>query len=400
MSILYISYDGMLEPLGQSQVLSYLNSLSLDYTIHLISFEKPHDLLKTVELDNLSLDILNSGIIWHRLTYHKSPSVLATLWDIICGASLGLFLTIRFDLKIIHSRSYVPSVMALIIKRFTKIKYIFDMRGFWVDERVDGGLWNRKSSLFKIAKFFEKKFLLSADHVVSLTNAAVYEIENFSYLNNKTLKISTIPTCANLNLFNIVGNKRTDKSFTIGYVGSVGTWYLFEYVLLAFKILLVIMPNARLCIVNKGEHKYINELLRIESFPEGSIRLISSKHIEIPLLMSQMDAGIFFIKPLFSKQASAPTKLAEFLGCGIPCLTNSGIGDMSYILESNNVGISISNFDDESIKKGLENLLKLCNEADINKRCRETALNYFSLTDGVLAYKKIYDSLLISNNND
>ena len=43
MRILYISYDGMLEPLGQSQVLSYLEGLAITNEIYLISFEKPND---------------------------------------------------------------------------------------------------------------------------------------------------------------------------------------------------------------------------------------------------------------------------------------------------------------------------------------------------------------------
>ena len=36
-SVLYISYDGMLEPLGESQVLAYLKRLVADRPIHLIS---------------------------------------------------------------------------------------------------------------------------------------------------------------------------------------------------------------------------------------------------------------------------------------------------------------------------------------------------------------------------
>jgi hypothetical protein len=43
MSVLYVSYDGMLEPLGQSQVLGYLKRLAVGRAIHLVSFEKPSD---------------------------------------------------------------------------------------------------------------------------------------------------------------------------------------------------------------------------------------------------------------------------------------------------------------------------------------------------------------------
>ncbi len=40
MSILYITYDGLLEPLGQSQVLAYLERMSDRLLIHIMSFEK------------------------------------------------------------------------------------------------------------------------------------------------------------------------------------------------------------------------------------------------------------------------------------------------------------------------------------------------------------------------
>ena len=41
--ILYISYDGLMEPLGQSQVLNYLKGLSVDYQLFVITYEKKGD---------------------------------------------------------------------------------------------------------------------------------------------------------------------------------------------------------------------------------------------------------------------------------------------------------------------------------------------------------------------
>ena len=41
--LLYLAYDGMLEPLGQSQVLAYLERLAAERPIHLLSFEKAED---------------------------------------------------------------------------------------------------------------------------------------------------------------------------------------------------------------------------------------------------------------------------------------------------------------------------------------------------------------------
>ena len=149
--VLYISYDGMLEPLGQSQVLSYLRHLAVDREIHLISFEKADDWGNTSIRENLARDISAMGIVWHPLRYHKRPSALATAWDIACGIVVGLWLVLRHRLCIVHARSYVASVIALTLKRLTGVKYVFDMRGFWADERVDGGLWPRGGRMYSVA---------------------------------------------------------------------------------------------------------------------------------------------------------------------------------------------------------------------------------------------------------
>jgi hypothetical protein len=106
-----------------------------------------------------------------------------------------------------------------------------------------------------------------------------------------------------------------------------------------------------------------------------------------------MDAGIFFIKPVFSKQASAPTKLGEFLGCGIPCLGNAGVGDMAEVLESDRVGVAVKSFDEVSLHDGLSRLLGLCADPEVSSRCVAAAQRHFSLDEGVARYERIYSSL-------
>ncbi len=171
--ILYISYDGMLEPLGQSQVLAYLKHLSAGRRIHLISFEKAADWANVTNRQCIANDIANAGITWHPLRYHKRPSAIATAWDILCGIVVSLWVSVKHRLSIVHARSYVPAVMALVLKRLRGMKFVFDMRGFWADERVDGKLWPRDGRMYRVAKWFERRFLLSADPVVSFTHAAV-----------------------------------------------------------------------------------------------------------------------------------------------------------------------------------------------------------------------------------
>lgn len=396
-SILYISYDGMLEPLGQSQVLAYLKRLALDRKIHLISFEKPEDWSQVTNRNHLTDEIASSRIVWHPLRYHKKPSAIATLWDIISGIVLALFLVLRYRLSIVHARSYVPSVMALVLKRVTGIKYIFDMRGFWADERVDGGLWPKAGRLYRMAKWFERKFLLEADVVVSLTQVAVDEIRSFPYLKDRMPVFEVITTCADLELFRPSHSDSKllsiDRPFTLGYVGSVGVWYLFDETLRCFKLLRERVPDARLLILNRGGHEFIRERMQALHIDADAVHIEEANHAGVARAMQQMDAGIFFYKPTYSKKATAPTRLGEFLGCGVPCLGNTGVGDMASILEREQVGVALSRFDDEAMHEAIEQLLQLTMAGGIRERCREVALQYLSLDYGVLSYSKIYTHL-------
>ena len=387
----------MLEPLGQSQVLAYLKRLAVGRCIHLISFEKPEDWAHEAERARIAQDIAGAGIVWHPLRYHKQPSALATLWDIACGIGLGLWLVLRHRLRIVHARSYVASVMALTIKRLTGAKYLFDMRGFWADERVDGGLWPRSGRMFRVAKGFERHFLLAADHVVSLTQAAVRELQRFDYLQGRMPPVTVIPTCADLTRFSPMYRERDGGSFVLGYVGTVGTWYLFDEVAACFAQLLRMQPDARFLIVNRGEHAYIRERLAAAGVPDAMVELTTATHAEMPRQMARMDAGVFFIKPVFSKQASAPTKLAEFLGCGIPCLGNAGVGDMAEVLEGERVGVALKSFDEASLNEGLQQLLLLAQDPATRDRCVVSAERYFSLDEGVQRYADIYHKLLMED---
>ncbi|MDC0055082.1 glycosyltransferase [Pseudomonadota bacterium] len=391
MRILYISYDGLLEPLGQSQVLAYQLELAKKYKIFILSFEKRKDLKNDILVQNTKSKINQAGITWYPLTYHRRFSILATSFDIFCGFIISAYLLVKHKIDIIHARSYVPSVIGLSLKLIMNVKFIFDMRGFWADEKVDSGSWKSGSLIYKVSKRLEKSFILQADYLISLTFAGVNEIKKFPYVKKPLFNFKVISTCANLELF-----KKKDipkGAFTLGYVGSAGLWYQFEAVIRAFNELLYINPKSKLIIINRNEHEMIEDIISKTDIPTENIILIESSYDQVPEYMNQMHAGIFFIKPYFSKKASAPTRLGEFLGCGIPCLSNQGVGDMEEILEENNVGIAIKDFSDKSIRLGIKDLLALTNDQQTSRRCIDASNKYFSLHNGVSLYAEVYESL-------
>ena len=322
----------------------------------------------------------------------RAPTAPATAFDIAAGTALALALTLRHRISLIHARSYVAGLMALAVKRATGARFLFDMRGLWADERVDGGLWPAGGRLYRAAKDVERRLLLGADHVVTLTHASELEIRRFEYLARKMPPITVIPTCADLDRFRIQRPLQTDP-FVLGYVGSVGTWYLLDEMLRCFVLLREQVPGARLLIVNRGEHPLIAARAAAHCIAPEELELVAASHDEVPALIARMSAAMALIKPAYSKIASAPTKLGEYLGCGVPCLGNSGVGDVEELLEGRRVGVAVRDFSDAQLRDGLERLVALVQDEAVQQRCREAALELFSLERGAASYDAIYREL-------
>jgi glycosyltransferase involved in cell wall biosynthesis len=282
--------------------------------------------------------------------------------------------------------------MGLQVKRITGAKLLFDMRGLWADERVDGNLWPKGGRLYRGAKTLEKSLLLSSDHVVTLTNASVAEIRSFPYKSTAGLPLSVIPTCTDLTRFQ-PGPTRAASPFVLGYIGSVGTWYLLDELLGAFKVMLRLEPDSKLLIANRSEHDLIRARMSAVGVPTASIELTSASHAQIPALIHRMSAGSALIKPAYSKIASAPTKLGEYLACGVPCLGNHGVGDVEAVLQGERVGVSLPGFSAAQVEDRVHALLNLAREEGIGRRCRMVAERLFSLERGVKSYRDIYREL-------
>ena len=395
-SILYITYDGLMEPLGTSQVWQYLKILSRAHKIVILSFEKFDDLSNKDKLESYCNELEAYGVSWYRLKYHKTPNIIATAFDILTGVFLSAFIVYKYKVKIIHARSYVSALITFITKKISNIEFIFDMRGFWADEKVDGGVWSNKALIYRITKKLECKFLLSASSIVTLTNAGRNDVLSLSCMRHIKKRIEVIPTCVNLKIFypqdkTQLIKKDVNHIFTLGYVGSVGTFYLFDEVLKSFKMLLKVKKNSKLLIINQDQHDYIHKKVSRMGISNNYVEIKSVAYNEVANEISRMDAGIFYIKPSFSKRSSSPTKLGEFLGCGKPCISNFGVGDTELVLQNENVGIVLKGFSDNDHTKGVNDLLALVEDEGIRERCIYVAKEYYSLEMGVEKYNDIYE---------
>ncbi|WP_333820014.1 glycosyltransferase [Ohtaekwangia sp.] len=384
-SILYLSYDGLTDPLGQSQILPYLAGLSKEgYTITIISFEKPEKYISSKAKISACCEQYN--LDWQPLLYHKSPPVLSTLYDVYLLRKKASQLHKQKHFSIVHCRSYITALVGMWLKKKYSIKFIFDMRGFWADERVEGGLWNQRHFVYRtVYKFFKKKeqeFLKHADAIVVLTEAAREVVLSWQAED----KVTVIPCCVDLQLFNparITAGQRSSlrnklgigtHDYTVLYLGSIGTWYLWDDMVAFFRKIKAERPDAKFLVLTPDSD-------RIK--PDKDFIVLSAAREDVPLYIAASDVSVCFIKPSFSKKGSSATKMAEVLAMGVPVVANTGWGDVEFFR------MRMTNFFViNDIRESPQPTKYSTGPQD------EFFYSLFALDSGIARYKQVYDALL------
>jgi glycosyltransferase involved in cell wall biosynthesis len=406
MKVLYISYDGMTDSLGRSQVIPYLAGLTTrGYEIHLISFEKKH--IARQDTEAVASLLKSHRIHWHPLQFLTYPPLFSKAADVLKIHYYAQKLHRKEHFDIVHCRSYIAALAGLKLKSLYKVKFVFDMRGFWANERIEGGIWNMKNPVYRFFYFYfkkkERKFFQYADAVVSLTHNGKSEIKRM-FGSEVASKTHVIPCCVDTQLFDksaldpdVALALRHDlglngSTFVLSYLGSVGTWYMTEQMLDFFSILKTKYKTARFLFISPDDPLHLETMAVKAGLQPKDIAVVKSPRHMVPYYLSMSHMSVFFIKPVFSKKASSPTKQAEIMSMGIPLVCNAGIGDTDLLMQDKTAGIMLRDFSPQEMQRAvdaIQNSLKT-DPALI----REKALKFFNLDDGVEAYHQIYKKVM------
>jgi glycosyltransferase involved in cell wall biosynthesis len=403
--VLYISYDGMLEPLGESQVLGYVERLATTRPITLLSFEKSADLADHERVRSMRARLEGRGIDWIALRYHKAPAVASTAWDIVNGIRHGRRAARDGrGVALVHARGYVASVIAMTVARLSGAAFVFDMRGFWADEKVDGGHWSPDSRIYAITKYFERRFFESADAIVSLTRAGVDAFPTLGYRIPDRTPIEVIPTCTDLERFRPAVRDEALQTrlglaghLVIGVSGTITNWYLRQPMLECLAHLVRQIDSAKVLVVTRDDVAQLRADAIAAGVPGDRLVIASAPYAQMPDYMRLMDVGLFFIKVCFSKQGSCATKLAEFLATGVPVIINDGIGDSGRIVAQHRAGIVLPEASAGALDTAMPDVRRLVADPDAPARCREAARAHFDVIEGTRAYERLYEQVLAAS---
>ena len=387
---LYISIDGIMEPLGYSQVFKYLENLSKDYQINLISFEKIQHLKDIDALTEMIKKCDQNNIIWYRLRYRNGFFGFGQLINILNLFIWPIYINLKRKISIVHIRSYMPGLAIPILKFFFKFNFIFDIRGFWADEKHDRSGWSKESYKYRFFKVLEKYLIKKADFIVTLTKQSkCIIVDDFK---KKPSRIKVIPTCVDSEEICIQPFIRKSHNLVVGYLGSTDTAYDFNKFCFFLNQIKTLECGIELRVFTGEKNKEVKEALARNNLGDVKTQIRFIKRKDLAYELSQLDCLGFYLKENFSIKASMPTKIAEALSCGIPIICNAFNLDIEELISINNIGL-IYNFTDELQNLEIDEILKYRSNDHIKNRCIEIANTYFSIAQATIEYDAIYSEL-------
>lgn len=405
--VLFVSYNGMLDPLGQSQVIPYLRELGKRGVFFtLLSFERAaafeaEGRARCAELrDRLATD----NIDWHWLRYHQKPSLPATIYDVLSGIWYAAKLVRRNKIELVHARSHIPATIALALKKRFLLKMIFDVRGLMGEEYVDAEHWSRSSIPYRLTKTMERRALAASDGVVTLTERIWAILKDWNGLRGRNVTHEVVPCCADLELFEFRFEDRARRRaelglgdrFTIVYSGSIDGWYLTSEMADFFGAFTRKLPHAHCLWLSPGKHHRIDTLMEERGIEPSRYTILAAAAQDVPSYLSASDAGLAFIKPCFSKLASSPTKNGEYLACGLPLIINAGIGDSDALITHEGAGVLVNEFTESEYARAIMIIEGMVRDADSTRRhSRDIAERLFDVrTTGAERYSRLYERVL------
>ena len=389
---LYVTRNGLLEPLGQSQVFAYLRGLSRDYRITLITYEKHADRADTARMEAMSRECAALGIRWLPQRFLPRPKIIAPALSMLRMVWLVWREVRGQEARLIHARSYIPAAVALLAGKFSATPFIFDMRALWVEELITAKRLRRGSLLYRAIVAAERACLKHAGAVVSLTHAAVHHLNRVYPAAMAEQNTVVIPTCADLDRF--VPAVEPPERRVFGCLGTVVSgWFRLDWLASFLAVALERDPDAAFALTTRDDPARVRAALDPKGQSGDRLCIAAASPEEVHRILQRQLASVMFFADDPGKLGSSPTRMAEILACGLPVVANEGVGDVAKIVREYRVGVLARSAKREDMVAAWEALQELMRDPELGRRCRKAAEDRFSLKTGTAAYAAIYADL-------
>jgi glycosyltransferase involved in cell wall biosynthesis len=322
--------------------------------------------------------------------YINKPPVLSSFILILYGAYKIKNVIRKKKIDVLIPRSIIAGAMVLLVRIFnSKIIIIYEADGLVADERIEFGGWKPGGLLYKLAVFTENKLVELSERVITRTQRNKDILYKRANGHIGLSKIHVIPNGKDSTIFRpykdneikMIRSKYNLEMYNLLliYVGSIGAQYKPDLMLDLHEKLLAKEPNAFFLILTPNI-EVMKQKVATRKLKNVIIDTVNND--KIPFYLSAADYGIAFREPSFSQSGICPIKLIEYFMCGLPVITNKGVGDLDVIFQKyDKIGYIVEDLSSIDLSSIVDWILTT--KGPVHKvyeeNCRKLALKEFDL---------------------
>ena len=387
--VLYITYDGLLDPLGQSQIVPYVSAISsAGHSLTIVSYEKVERTKEQIKLMEIKLQKI--GVNWFRLEFR--PGKLWAIKRLISGLLLIRKLCRDLQPDFLHLRGFFPAIIFQL--SLCKVPFLYDFRGFALGEWVDIGKINPSSLLYSFLFRLDHKAVKNASGLVVLEECAKNLLEDTYDVPNVPFKV--IKTCADLKLYKKQKNVyKNGHILRFVFLGGARFPYRPDLALILIGKFIDLGYDCYIDFINEGDHGIIKRAKDVTNMSDEKVQVITCEHSEIPDILATYDCGLVMVETSYWRRVCSPTKIGEYLASGLPVISLEGIDAIDELANRTVCVTTVSprelqgHFQDDKAHQ----ILSFIKSTGVAQKCKILANDEFNLETAGNLYVELYSEM-------
>ena len=387
---LYFSYDGLLDPLGQSQIVPYVSAISAaGHSVTIVSYEKVERTKEQIKLMEIKLQKI--GVNWVYLEF-KSGKFWA-IKRLISGVFLINKLCSHIQPDFMHLRGLIPAIIFQLSR--SKVPSLYDFRGFALGEWIDIGKITKSSLLYCVLKQLDRKAVKSASGLVVLEESAKRLLKETYDVPNVPLKV--IRTCTDVKRYTKRKNIKNKGNSTLRFVflGGARFPYRPDLALMLIEKLIEHGVDCNIDFINQGDRVIIEKANDLTSISKEKIQILDCEHSEIPEILATYDCGMVMVESSHWRRVCSPTKMGEYLASGLPVISLEGIDAIDELSERTTCVATVSSKELQGrFQEGrAQQIVSLIRSIGVTQKCQTLAKDEFDLEMAGNLYVELYSEM-------
>lgn len=263
-----------------------------------------------------------------RMSYYLTFPLHAIWWALLKRK--------EYDIIITSSPPIFSGLPGYIIKKIARKKWLVDVRDLWIDASLELGFLKKNSLFERISRRYEKICYHNCDMIMATTEEIKRKIVDRHNISMD--KLNLLSNGVDTKMF----KPSSVKKNRIIYTGNIGVAQDLEKFILAVKKVNEKFP-LEFYLVGDGDIKNnLVELVKKENLVNIVFFTGSLEREKIPGLIAESLIGVAPLKNLQSLNYAIPTKVYEYMSCGIPFIA-TGKGEIEDFIKITNAGVIADN---------------------------------------------------------